>query len=210
MPKRLSPTAHTITYAFLVERDGETCAIGGCKRKPGSNRLEIDHIDNNPSNWNPPNLQLACRQCNMAKEHERRRSEKAKGVSPSVRTYACVGDRPGSEANDQNVKPESAAMIIRRNYYELDIRSGVAHLQANAQKEPVFIDFVLAEVEKRGIASKEELLASGAHRASCTLSTARDYLHKLTSREGPLELIMNNIGGGFITLKVNNNSEEDD
>ena len=42
------------------------CTICGAKAKDGV-RLEVDHIDNNPSNNNEDNLQVLCNLCNKGK-----------------------------------------------------------------------------------------------------------------------------------------------
>lgn len=43
---------------------------GVCGKRPDDGvRLEVDHIDENPSNNKPSNLQVLCTQCNTGKSH---------------------------------------------------------------------------------------------------------------------------------------------
>lgn len=48
------------------------CAMCGATTADGV-RLEIDHIDNDPSNHDPDNLQVLCSHCNIGKFHAHRR-----------------------------------------------------------------------------------------------------------------------------------------
>jgi 5-methylcytosine-specific restriction endonuclease McrA len=65
-------------YLFLAARDGERCARCGLDRERARKRnipfqLTIHHIDHNPSNNSPENLQLLCRSCQMKEFYEHRR-----------------------------------------------------------------------------------------------------------------------------------------
>jgi len=63
MPNRFQIRQHEIAYKFIAARDGEHCLA--CRRKPPAIKLEIDHADNNPGNWEPDNLHLLCRKHNL-------------------------------------------------------------------------------------------------------------------------------------------------
>lgn len=203
MPSRLSPKAHEIAYAFLVERDGERCALCDAERKTGSRRLEIDHIDNNPSNWDPVNLQFACRQCNMAKEHERRRRIKSESVCPSPRARANLADTSGMQSVTVRPEVEDPADRIRRRFDQLDLTSEGVLLHANAQREPLFIDYCVKTLQEKGCVEKQELIDAACQVAGCSLSTGRDYIRKLCSEAGPLLCVFAGRGSGevYVVLK---------
>lgn len=63
MANRFQINQHRMAYGFIASRDGEYCLI--CKRGPGKVKLQIDHADNNPSNWEPDNLHLLCQTHNL-------------------------------------------------------------------------------------------------------------------------------------------------
>lgn len=54
----------TIRYKLISEHP--FCSTCGSRPEDGI-RLEVDHIDNNPSNNNPSNLQVLCMFCNQGK-----------------------------------------------------------------------------------------------------------------------------------------------
>lgn len=62
--KRIS-IKRTTRYAMIANHP--YCATCGSKPSDGI-RLEIDHIDNNPSNNTPINLQVLCMYCNQGKK----------------------------------------------------------------------------------------------------------------------------------------------
>ena len=56
----------------IIERDKYTCQCCGIITTKG---LEVDHIDTNPNNNSPDNLQTLCRDC-----HEKKTTQENKGV----------------------------------------------------------------------------------------------------------------------------------
>lgn len=58
----------TIRYALI--KSHPYCTTCGSRPEDGI-RLEVDHIDNNPSNNNPINLQVLCMFCNQGKRTTR-------------------------------------------------------------------------------------------------------------------------------------------
>lgn len=65
---------------FLADRFSDACQL--CRVREVL--LEIDHIDNNPNNWDPKNLRLLCHPCNIS---ERNRIAGQRSMQPvSVKT----------------------------------------------------------------------------------------------------------------------------
>ena len=74
MPNRFQIAQHKLAYDFIACRDGEYCLAcfieNGIKRGPPAIKLQIDHADNNPRNWSPPNLHLLCQKHNLEMRNE--------------------------------------------------------------------------------------------------------------------------------------------
>src|SRR5207247_11014604 len=64
---RASPREYRITYAALVEREGEFCQV--CQEKPPMVKLEVDHTDGKVWTWDLRTLGLLCKTCNVREEH---------------------------------------------------------------------------------------------------------------------------------------------
>ncbi|MGO4470373.1 HNH endonuclease [Arthrobacter sp. M-10] len=58
-------------------REHPYCSLCGTPAVP-ENPLNIDHIDNDPTNNYAENLQVLCRACNVGKEHHRRDVERGR------------------------------------------------------------------------------------------------------------------------------------
>jgi 5-methylcytosine-specific restriction endonuclease McrA len=78
MGRPLSPTSRAYAYAYLVERDGETCTI--CEKSPPATPLEIDHIDGDKANPAPSNLRFLCKPCNIAARNHALGSYASRGL----------------------------------------------------------------------------------------------------------------------------------
>jgi len=63
MANRFQINQHRVAYDLIASRDGEYCLI--CKSGPDKVKLQIDHADNNPSNWEADNLHLLCQTHNL-------------------------------------------------------------------------------------------------------------------------------------------------
>lgn len=198
MPKRLPPWAHTRVYDWLVKRDGETCVICGVARDPGSNRLDIDHIDNDSSNWSRENLQLLCRPCNVAKENRHRATVRASSPSPRV----CVKEkeRAGARRTDWRtlLREITPADKWKYGWYDDWIVSN-----ASSPKEMEFRRYVMADLRERQVVDPECLICSGAEVARCSTITARRYLSKMVSVSGPAtKILLDGVLGIGVILKT--------
>ena len=179
MPNRFQINTHDMAYRFLVARDGEHCLA--CGKAPPKVELEIDHLDNNPKNWDPDNLHLLCRLCNLnlryksLAEHRRFiRNYGAKNV--------CVRER--------EIGIESTHIVKEM----VDYRRGSAEMKANSYFEMRFIQWALGEITRQGSLPRKELINSGATVAGCSPITAGRYLDKLTCSLGPLQEIKDPMG----------------
>lgn len=185
MPRRFSSETRAWIYRYLVLRDGEKCAACGTTpeeldHNPTTrNRLEIDHVDNNPHNNVESNLRLLCPSCNTSKENTRRRG---RAKLPSVSCVcACAETRVMKEA--------------------IPYAEASAEMRANAQYETSFRTWLLDYVKQHGHIGKVDAINAGAELCGCNPSTSGRYLAKLTSLVGPLREFKDRTGAIVISYK---------
>jgi hypothetical protein len=174
-----NPTARATAYLFLVERDTEKCFK--CGRRPPEVRLEINHIDGDPFNNNPKNLNLMCHPCNVSDSWIRRRSpDFCSPTSERERKSRdeAEGERRGLESFDNARDPES----LERDFSDCSVE-----IRKSMEMEPTFRTWLMDQIimRKEPIPRKEAIY-SGAERVGGSPETVERYLHKLTSPLGPL------------------------
>ena len=182
MANRFQANQHHLAYDLIASHDGEYCLI--CKRGTGQVKLQIDHADNNPSNWAPDNLHLLCQTHNLQlrvvpvkKKLRTLRWHSANNVCERERTYGSIGTKVAKDT--------------------LDYRSGSVEMKANSLFEPAFTEWLLARLPM----SKDEAINSGAYIVGCNPYTCVRYLKKLTSAAGPLREFKDAMGTVTVDFK---------
>lgn len=170
MPNRFQKTQHELAYKFIAARDGEYCL--SCYKGPRA-KLEIDHMDNDISNWNPDNLHLFCQKHNL-KMRALEKNEKLRTIGFYIATNEQARERMRGQASTE---------VVREM---VDYRAGTPEMQANSYYETKFRDWLLAQINAAGFIIKEEAIYSGAEFVGCSPTTIQRYLKKLTSQVGPL------------------------
>lgn len=161
MANRFQANQHRLAHGLIASRDGEYCLI--CKRGPEKVKLQIDHVDNNPSNWAPDNLHLLCQEHNLqlrivplAKKLRIIRWHSAKNVCVRERKYGSLSTKVAKDT--------------------LDYQSGSVEMKANNMFEPIFTEWLLTHLPM----VKDEAKYSGAQVTGCSPATIDRYLKKLT------------------------------
>lgn len=172
MANRFQVNNHAIAYQFIAARDGEHCLI--CKKKPPKTKLQIDHADNNPDNWNPDNLHLLCQKDNT--------TLRGRGISEHKKTIHDYSAR-----NERERAREIGSEGTHRVKELVDYRSGSQEMKANSYYETQYREWVLTVVRDQRVITKGEAINSGAEVVGCSTLTAGRYLVKLTSAVGPLQ-----------------------
>jgi hypothetical protein len=224
MPKRFDPMVRARYYSYLVQRDGENCAL--CSKTPlqivrgrlffeaGGQQsvrggrisiLEIDHIDGNPKNNALSNLRLLCHRCN-------------------ARAYQLQCVREGGEMNHGDVIDADSkkgtlglTMTIYNKLIERERKEGndstriVKQLacyeqgdptmKANALFEVPFREWVLEQVNMRGFLSMNDAKYGGAENVKCSPKVAEEYIKKLASITGPLNKVKDELGQAILIFK---------
>ena len=172
MANRFSIRQHDIAYRFIAARDGQHCLI--CKKKPPATKLQIDHADNNPENWDPENLHLLCLKHNLAfrgkpvAEHKR-----------LIRTYSANNERERARERGREGTHLVKEMV--------DFRNASPEMKANSYYETQYREWLLTVIREQKFITKVEAANSGAEVVGCSPLTANRYLAKLTSSVGPLK-----------------------
>ena len=189
MANRFQINQHHLAYGFIVSRDGEYCLI--CKCGIDKVKLQIDHADNDPSNWEPENLHLLCQNHNL--------QLRCISVTDKLRTLRSHSAKNvcGSENSHSGVKTLKDTV----NYW-----SGSVEMRANSLFEPAFTEWLFAHLP----IAREDAQYSGAQVVGCSPETATRYLKKLTSTAGPLFEFKDNMGITMIDFKQRNKVQEND
>jgi hypothetical protein len=156
---RLNSQELKIIKSNLIKRDGCKCSI--CGKDLPENKLVVDHKDNDFTNNNADNIQLASQSCNIKKNPPYSGKRDI--------DFACVRE---SVSTDEAPKPRSAEM------------------DRNMKSEPKFRDWIIKEMKKYFRMDLNDVIDSGAEYAGVSVDTIRDrYLKKLTSRLGPFRIV---------------------
>lgn len=217
--RRMSTKMYLLAYDYCCLRDGEKCKRCGhasgdrTSRKEQRlgypriiGRLELDHVDGDPANNDPSNWRLLCRTCNLILERggvaqmgvcggehgkEVVRLSRKERVAERVQQKERERLRERSEGN-------ASTRIVRE---AVEFRSGEATMQANSFYEPLFRRYVLGEVRRLGQMKRKEARSAGSERVGCSPKTAERYLEKLASREGPLEVVIDEVGERWLKFR---------
>ena len=223
MPKRSTRAERLRYYHYCVVRDGELCQ--DCGRVPPELEapLEVDHIDEDKDNWDPINLQLLCKPCNVKKS---RRIRSRNGASPrsaggtgaeawqdmpehplSASPQSADGTRP--EAWEKGGESDFIYNDLRRRYVRhpraikegLGATDGTPQQRVNLYAEPLAADWILEQVRVYGVVLKQDLANGSAQISHTSPSTTRTYIDKLSSSEGPLVETKNELGERVIAFR---------
>jgi len=187
MANRFQIRQYDLAYNFIKARDGEHCLVCGYKPRHGT-RLEIDHADADPNNWDPENLHLLCKQCNIKKRGLTIRQQKS-----LIRHHS---------ANNVSEREKARGVESTHLVRELvDYRSGSIEMQANSYYELNFRDWILGMVTMHGFIPKKEAIESGAEVTGCSSVTTTRYLAKMTSSVGNLMEELDPLGVKVIKFK---------
>lgn len=187
MANRFQKNQHRLAYNFIAARDGEYCLV--CKRKPTQVRLEIDHADNNPSNWDPDNLHLLCQRHNLKMRQVTVREHK--------RLIAHYSAMNVYERERERGNPSTSALKTL-----VDYRQGSPEMQVSSWCDEQYRNWILTYIKANGFIPKEEAIYSGAEIVGNSPTTCQRYLKKLISAAGPLEQKRDATGTVVITYRV--------
>ena len=203
-PRRWTTAVRKWVYRYLVARDGERCYR--CQAVPPP-MLDIHHVDGNPKNDDPLNLVLACGPCNKALQSPRMRAVEAmRDLFKPVSRGGAPRERDMLRSDQTQLQPgafttsEPAGHAARPDPLNL-VTQGSPEYQASSLYEPIFRDWVVAQVRANSSLSLREAVNSGAEYTGCSPQTTRRYLEKLVSSLGPLAIVADMTGEACLVLK---------
>jgi len=167
-----------------------------CKYCGRSNRkLELDHVDGEPTN-NPPdgsNWAPSCGPCNKEKGPHR---------GPGKRGAKLRSILDGRFRDGAHRKPPYERESEReRESEEESVRSISAEMKKNQECEPTFREYVLRLVREVGEINYRDLLMAGCEHANVSDQTGKRYLGKLLSLAGTLDYFKTPEGIGCVRMK---------
>ena len=188
MPKRFQADVYKVFYDYISARDGAYCLIGRIEHRKCRGKLQIDHADSNPRNWNYNNLHLLCQKHNLEMRN-RTSADHLRIIRAYSAKNVCESVRERGIESTHTLK----ALV---NYSE-----GSIEMQANSICERIFIDWILNEIKRLGQLLKKEGINSGAAVAGCSPVTVSRYLDKLTCSVGPLQESLDQTGNLVIIFR---------
>jgi len=154
-----NPAVRYLLYEFLAQRDGRKCAKCG---SPDSEReLIINHIDGNTLNTNLTNLNLLCRSCNV----------------PQKRTVPM------------DTIPYVRERVIVQGEHGLMLVDASPEIRLNRAREPQWRRWLMDRLISEGRVLLRDAINGGAEFCHISPTTARRYLAKMLSSEGPLYVL---------------------
>lgn len=154
--RKLGPRTYRAYFDALFHIQNGKCIIKGphCTQA----MKEIDHKDNNPSNWTFTNLQGSCKSCNIWKRNKE--------------------FPPQHSADSLRLEKERIREVPRT------VREPPAEVELNQVYEPAFRAWVLDRALRPEPLYKHEAIYGGALAVGCSPQATREYLSKLLY--GPL------------------------
>lgn len=189
MPNRYTVKERDTLYKFIAARDGEYCLT--CRALPTEEKpLQIDHANDDPTDWDPDNLHLACWRCN-----NEFKTMSTEDHIETVKYYSALNE---SERLRESGHP-SGEMVKEL----VDYRSGSIEMQANSYFEKAYIRWIIRYIIEHGFISKQEAIDSGAQEVGCSTISAERYLRKLKAAtlKAPLKEIRDATGTRIIVFK---------
>lgn len=150
----------------LLEKEKELiCEI--CRKQKDETELIIEHKNNDHTDWDPDNLQLACQPCNISKN------------PPKLLQRMQV--------NIDGFAGRSGGGGRRELYKKMVEVWGISNvgMMKNFFAEDAFIGWLDKEMKKRHSIPKDEVIYDGANIAGVQAKQTREYLKKMLFRTGP-------------------------
>jgi hypothetical protein len=184
MPNRFHTKVRNALFDQIAARQGAWCLHCGfwpARDGPpdGHGELEIDHADNDTTNWDIENLHILCNKCNL--------EFRQYSIDMKLQILKQDSDRNVYVCEERHLISDTEILRLR-----VDYTKGSTELQINNSCEVKFRNWVLKMIDQSGALCREDLINGGAEVAGCSIVTTEKYLKKLTSITGPLQCLPRN------------------
>jgi len=152
---------------ILAENNNQHCYI--CGVDMSLDKLELEHLNGNPSDNRLENLRLACHPCN-AREYQRQRHQ-----ASLTQLH-----------KDIDTKPTDGTSLIHER---IDYSRGSIEMQTNDFAEEPYRNWLISQVKLNNRIEYSEAVNSGAELHGVSTTTVYRYTSKITSEKGPLERV---------------------
>jgi hypothetical protein len=182
MANRYQQNQYNLAYKMIAERDGEYCLAcfieTGQRRGPQSVRIEIDHADSDPFNWDPQNVHFLCKTHNI-----KFRSLSVQQHVSRMATYSAENVRVRMRTGEYL----SSTKLL--GVYE----TGSPEMKINSIAERKWLEFMHEWLDVNGSIAKEDAVNAGAIAADdVNIQTTQRYYIKHTSVLGRFKEIKQN------------------
>ena len=161
---RLNSRELKIIKSYLIKIFGNVCQME--KKVYPSNKLIIDHIDNNPLNNEESNLQLLCQSCNIKKNPP---YQKLKDVD----NFSLRGSGSLNEYEGEYLSTYPAIGLDQYANWK------------SLKSEPIFKGWLENKMHSKLMMEINIVINDGANVAECSPKTTNSYLNKLIYETGP-------------------------
>jgi hypothetical protein len=189
MPKLQTKPQRKYRYEMIAKAEGEQCLAcymeSGKRRGPPKTVLQIDHADNDDTNWSWGNIHLLCRNHNC----------KYRGQN-HIRLFQSYSDQLERERERENFPTWKTVLKD-----EIPYDNASAEMQANKIYEPRWKRYVHKTVREQGSPMKKEIISGGAAYSHCSIQTSTNYLTKYTSPISPFKETTDEDGNKVIVYR---------
>lgn len=193
MGKIWTKAQHRKVYETIAKAEGEQCLVckieKGKRKGPTSNKLVIEHADNNEKNGDWGNLHLACYSCN-------KKMEKWK-IHDKIRKLHAYGDQIERERKRENLPTWADVLKDESTDENASTEFRISGIFFNRWKR-----YVHKALKEQGAYSKKELTREAAAYAGCKLPTSINYLTLYTASNMPCKEDTNTDGEKVITFRT--------
>ena len=188
--RSLGPRARKIIVDLLIRLEGRACRrcaapIDETYRCNG-HTIELDHINGGPKDYDPENLSLLCKSCNLAKRNSQTSRTPAR-LTSMTKVSAGEGNEHTSVPSDIHMCVDILNLEERaRVKHEFDYEHGTPQMQVNQYVELKFREWLVGYLREHGSITRKEAIRSGSSVANVSPATIGRYLEPLVAKVGGL------------------------
>lgn len=200
MPKSMTNAEHDFRYETIVQAEGEECIVCHMEhivprkqlrrvyKSPRGFRFEIDHADNDRTNWDWENIHLVCKKHNCT----------LRGMTTSAHLTLMQAYRVQLE-REREREGLTTWKSITKDMISFDGAPTV--VQLNRRYRPIWIRYVIGLLTAEHSFDRTRLIVNAANKAGCSKQTSENYLAVEAADDGLLKITLNRDGEKIVVLR---------